>query len=52
MQETLRKNVAALADRHRREAAAAPVPTRIASRITGFFGSMAFVLLHCVVYSL
>ncbi|MGN6377305.1 MAG: DUF1003 domain-containing protein [Sphingomonas sp.] len=47
MQGTLHENIEALAERHRREATAAP----LAGRITGFVGSMAFVLLHLVVYS-
>jgi uncharacterized membrane protein len=52
MHGTLRQNIAALAERHRREEAAAPWPDRLASRITDFTGSMAFVLLHLVIYSL
>lgn len=52
MNGTLRQNIAALSERHRREEAAAPWSDRVASRITDFTGSMAFVLLHLVIYSL
>ena len=52
MHGTLRQNIAALTERHRRETEAAPWSDRLASRITDFAGSMAFVLLHCVIYSL
>src|SRR5579875_752158 len=52
MQDTLRDNIETLAERHQREAAAAPWSERVAHRITCFVGSMAFVLLHLVVYSL
>ena len=52
MHGTLRQNIAALAERHRREEAAAPWSDRLASRITDFTGSMAFVVLHLVLYSL
>ena len=49
---TLRHNIAALAERHRRETETAPWSDRLAARITDFAGSMAFVVVHLVVYSL
>ena len=52
MNGTLRHNIAALAERHRRETESAPWSDRLAARITDFAGSMAFVLLHLVLYSL
>jgi uncharacterized membrane protein len=52
MNGTLHHNIAALAERHRREAETAPWSDRVAARITDFAGSMAFVVLHVVLYSL
>lgn len=52
MTSTLQANIARLTDRATREKAAAPWPARVADRITGFTGSMTFVLLHLVVYGL
>jgi uncharacterized membrane protein len=52
MNGTLRHNIAALAERHRRETESAPWSDRLAARITDFAGSMAFVVLHVVLYSL
>jgi len=52
MNGTLRQNITALAERHRREEAATPLSERLAVRITDFTGSMAFVVLHVVIYSL
>lgn len=52
MNGTLRHNITALAERHRRELETAPWSERLAARITDFAGSMAFVLLHLVLYSL
>lgn len=52
MTSTLQANIARLTDRAAREKAAAPWPARVADRITGFTGSMTFVLLHLVVYGL
>lgn len=43
---TLATNIAAMAERRRAEAAAAPLTDRLADRITGFTGSMRFVALH------
>lgn len=52
MTSTLQGNIARLTDRARREQASAPWPARVADRITGFTGSMTFVLLHLVAYGL
>ncbi|USU05259.1 DUF1003 domain-containing protein [Sphingomonadaceae bacterium OTU29THOMA1] len=52
MQTTLRDNIAALADRARAERRAAPLPARIADRITRFTGSMTFVAIHLTIYGL
>lgn len=46
LDDKLKKNIARLSERQRREAAAAPRSDRIAGRITGFTGSMTFVALH------
>ena len=48
----LQRNIAVLAERRRSEARAATRPERLAQAITAFTGSMAFVALHIVVYSL
>lgn len=50
MSARLAANIERLAERRRREAAAAPLGARIAARITAFTGSMTFVVLHLVVY--
>jgi len=52
MQSTLRDNIATLAGRARIERRAAPLPARIADRITRFTGSMTFVAIHLTVYGL
>ena len=52
MQSTLRDNIAALAERARAERRAAPLPARIADRITRFTGSMTFVAIHLTIYGL
>jgi uncharacterized membrane protein len=52
MQSTLRDNIAALATRARAERRAAPLPARIADRITRFTGSMTFVAIHLTIYGL
>jgi len=52
MRGALRDNIEALAEHHRQEAAAAPLGERVAQRITRFVGSMTFVALHLVVFSL
>lgn len=52
MQTTLRDNIAALAERARAERRAAPLPARIADRITRFTGSMTFVAMHLGSYGL
>lgn len=50
MNETLRANIARLTDRAAAERAAAPLPQRIAARVSDFAGSMTFVVLHLVAY--
>lgn len=47
---TLRDNIAALADREREERTRAPLSDRLASRITGFTGSMTFVWIHAALF--
>lgn len=49
---TLRENIAALAERRRQTERETPWVDRLADRITGFVGSMRFVLLHLVLYGL
>lgn len=48
MAHTLRDNIEALTARQRIEAERAPRSDRIADRITGFTGSMTFVVLHLI----
>ena len=50
MTATLAQNIDRLAARRRRETAASPLADRIADRITGFTGSMRFVVLHLVIF--
>jgi len=50
MSERLAANIAAMAERRRRERSEAPLGDRIAQRITCFTGSMSFVVLHLVLY--
>lgn len=52
MADTLKQNIAALAERERTEQEAEPLSERIARRITAFTGSMTFVVIHLVVYGL
>jgi len=52
MTGALRENIAALTERQRLERTAASPSERIADRVTRFTGSMTFVLLHLVAYSL
>lgn len=47
---TLRDNITTLAERERQESARAPFSDRLASRITGFTGSMTFVWIHAGVF--
>lgn len=47
---SLRRNIEALEDRRRQEAAAATREERIAEAITAFTGSMRFVYLHLALY--
>lgn len=50
MSERLAANIAAMAERRRRERSEAPLGDRIAQRITCFTGSISFVVLHLVLY--
>lgn len=47
---TLRDNIAALAERRRREEREARLSARIADRITCFTGSMTFVVIHLALF--
>lgn len=47
---SLKRNVRALEERRRQEAAAATPQERLAEAITSFTGSMLFVYLHLVLY--
>lgn len=51
MNATLRDNIHRLHERAHAERAAASFPDRVAAAITGFTGSMTFVLLHLILYS-
>jgi uncharacterized membrane protein len=48
---TLKRNIKALEDRRRQEAASATRQERLAEAITAFTGSMPFVYLHLVLYA-
>lgn len=50
LNETLRENITALAERERAERANAPLSQRLARRITDFTGSMASVGFHAVLF--
>jgi uncharacterized membrane protein len=50
MHRALRDNIETLSERAREEARKAPWSERIADRITGFTGSMTFVLVHLVAF--
>ncbi|HEX8421495.1 MAG TPA: DUF1003 domain-containing protein [Sphingomonas sp.] len=50
MTRTLEDNIARLADRQHRDAAAAPMSERLSDTITAFAGSMTFVVLHLTVF--
>jgi uncharacterized membrane protein len=50
LSSALRRNIQALEDRRKQEAAAAPTETRVAEAITRFTGSMRFVYVHLAVY--
>ena len=50
MTETLRDNIRRLEARRREETATAPFSDRIADAITGFTGSMRFVVLHVLIF--
>jgi len=48
----LRRNIQALEDRRKQEAASAPTEARVAEMITRFTGSMRFVYVHLALYGL
>lgn len=50
MAEVLRRNIEAMRAQRKEAAEAAPWPERLAQRITGFAGSMGFVLLHLLIF--
>lgn len=50
LNKTLSENIAALAERRRREEANAPAADRIAGRIATFAGSMSFVAIHLLLF--
>lgn len=50
MAEVLRRNIEAMRAQRKEAAEAAPWPERLAERITGFAGSMGFVLLHLLIF--
>ena len=51
LSSSLKRNIEALAERRRQEAAAATPQQRLAEAITAFTGSMLFVYLHLALYS-
>ncbi|MCW6508344.1 DUF1003 domain-containing protein [Lichenifustis flavocetrariae] len=51
LSSSLKRNIEALAERRRQEAAGATRQERLAEAITAFTGSMQFVYLHLVLYS-
>jgi uncharacterized membrane protein len=50
LSSALRRNIQALEDRRKQEAATASVEARIAEAITRFTGSMRFVYVHLALY--
>lgn len=50
LNSALRRNIEVLRERRRAEAERSSLPDRIADRITGFTGSMTFVVLHLLGY--
>jgi uncharacterized membrane protein len=50
LSSALRRNIQALENRRRQEAAAAPAEARVAEAITRFTGSMRFVYVHLALY--
>ena len=50
LNSALRRNIEALRERRRQEAENRGLSDRVADRITGFAGSMRFVLLHLALY--
>src|SRR4051794_16320289 len=52
LSSALRRNIQALEDRRKQEAASAPTEARVAETITRFTGSMRFVYVHLALYGL
>ncbi|WP_419760140.1 DUF1003 domain-containing protein [Acidisoma sp.] len=52
LHSALKRNIEQLAERRKRDLAASSLQERVADRITGFTGSMLFVCLHLVIYTL
>lgn len=50
LQSSLKRNIEAIAERRRREEAEVTFGERVARGITGFVGSLLFVVLHVVLY--
>lgn len=50
MSRTLAENIRGMEERRRQEQARAPISDRLAEAITAFAGSMAFVVLHLLLY--
>lgn len=50
LNSALRRNIDALRERRRQAAENRSLPDRLADRITGFTGSMTFVLVHLILY--
>ena len=50
MTDTLAQNIALLAERRERDRAEASLSARVADRITGFTGSMTFVVIHLLFF--
>lgn len=50
LSRTLDRNISTLVERTRRDAAADSLADRISDRITGFAGSMSFVVLHLLLF--
>ena len=52
LHSALKRNIEQLAERRKRDTASSSLQERVADRITAFTGSMRFVYLHLVVYTL
>jgi uncharacterized membrane protein len=52
LHSSLKRNIEQLAERRKRDIASSSLQERVADKITGFTGSMRFVYLHLVIYTL